>query len=1517
MNIKLPKKDIINKLPINTKQKEIFIRRINKFKKEPVVFIQDSYKKRSAQVSKYISKKEVSVEIYSVIVAVWNAENYIDDFLKSLVDQNIDFKKHIQVILVDDGSADKSSHIIKNWQRRYPKNIHYYYKINGGQASARNLGLKHAKTEWITFIDPDDFVSSDFFYQIEKCISKEKNLNLVAANIIRYDDEYNSYSDSHPLKKRFSFKGPTKIIDIKNQDSDILTSVCGVFVKKSLLDSNKLQFNENLKVIFEDTHFINKYILFNSKGRMGFVKDAKYYHRNTVSHAIDPVWEEPSNFDMTISESLLDLCRISMERTNYVPISIQITVLYHVTWIVSKIIDNDLAVGFLEGHQKQRFLALLDEIFYYIDEDCILSYGYSKALFANKIGLLNVFKNKAIESGLQRAYIDSYNHNKKLFRVRYFSNSQDDLISFKFDKEDIIPSHMKILQHDLLDRVFNFEYIIWVKIPEKNNILNLFVNNSQSVLHLGAKRFKNLGKQNIFDFFEDSGEVVPLNKQTWFFIDSDLKADDNAEHLYRYVMNNTEMRKEQLLFGLNATSHDWSRLKAEGFNLVDMQDFEANIALRSSNKILSSNASDYIMYFDGKKSLLNKNFVFLQHGVIHNDLSQWLKAKDFDFFLTSTVDEYNSIAGNISNYFFTDREVKLTGQPRYDSLFVGNDTQKQILIMPTWRKDIVGKLVSGKTAEREFNPNFMQTDYAQRWQSFLNNEDLKQLSLEYGYKIVYFPHANVQIYSHLFDIPDYIDVVTHDIGSIQPLFQKSALMITDYSSVAFEMAFLNKQVIYYQFDEDEFLSGSHTSKPNYFIYREDGFGPVVNEENEVIHSLQKLLANEAEPIEPFASRIEKTFLYRDMYNSERVFSAICDIDKEIDVNIDVLKLFIEQAKRSSDWELLESRSQQLLNYAMEKEEITLNKFGYTNYLLALYHQYRYSEILLFITENEVECADYWKARVDLCTGYEERGLRYFSDNIPISVEEQLNILLLASRLENIKLVELLQRELSSHDLSETEETVFDISSKILRGKIDDAIEAIDNTLAEMKISDKKLYKLELVACDLCVRSKMLEKANGYILQYVQHSKRDLACRIRIIQLASQQDKSKNVITQYNIGFTVDSLLAPTNIEIIYIKALCDQERWSEAQNNIVSFHEKNNCKNSMKQLQQYYITTLYNKFMYSEILLFVTENEVECADYWKAKVDLCTGYEERGLRYFSDNIPISVEEQLNILLLASRLENIKLVELLQRELSSHDLSETEETVFDISSKILRGKIDDAIEAIDNTLAEMKISDKKLYKLELVACDLCVRSKMLEKAYSYLLKYEKHTLGDHACRLRIIEVSDLNGQFEKIIRQYERAYVNKYIQPFDKVHLIYICALFATKQWSKVTPLFEEYFRDKDLSLYIEILNYYLDMLIASKKWLEAEQLFKSYEKLREQRYYESLLTLLRLGYFEGLEEQYPKPTGRDSYPYWQLMLEVSELNNNLELVEYCLKGMIAVFPEKDHKDLWNKLSLLRKNTKIS
>jgi glycosyltransferase involved in cell wall biosynthesis len=58
-----------------------------------------------------------------------------------LVNQTLDFKKHIFLVLVDDGSPDNSAEIIKKWQKQYPDNITYVKKENGGQASARNFGV--------------------------------------------------------------------------------------------------------------------------------------------------------------------------------------------------------------------------------------------------------------------------------------------------------------------------------------------------------------------------------------------------------------------------------------------------------------------------------------------------------------------------------------------------------------------------------------------------------------------------------------------------------------------------------------------------------------------------------------------------------------------------------------------------------------------------------------------------------------------------------------------------------------------------------------------------------------------------------------------------------------------------------------------------------------------------------------------------------------------------------------------------------------------------------------------------------------------------------------------------------------------------------------------------------------------------------------------------------------------------------------------------------------------------------
>ena len=150
-------------------------RKLRKLIRNPKLFFCRQYKKRTTQIKKYIPIKRTGKNQYTIVSAVYNVEKYLDDFFSSLTKQRLNFKKHIQVILVDDGSSDKSAKVIQKWQQKFPQNIRYFHKENGGQSSARNLGLQYVETEWVTFIDPDDFVSPNYFgKQIRSCIQKKK-----------------------------------------------------------------------------------------------------------------------------------------------------------------------------------------------------------------------------------------------------------------------------------------------------------------------------------------------------------------------------------------------------------------------------------------------------------------------------------------------------------------------------------------------------------------------------------------------------------------------------------------------------------------------------------------------------------------------------------------------------------------------------------------------------------------------------------------------------------------------------------------------------------------------------------------------------------------------------------------------------------------------------------------------------------------------------------------------------------------------------------------------------------------------------------------------------------------------------------------------------------------------------------------------------------------------------------------------------------------------------------------------
>ena len=116
----------------------------------------------------------------SVIIPVYNVEKYIVKCLDSLVNQTLE---NIEIIVVNDGSKDNSQTIIDKYVKKYPKKIKSYIKENGGQGSARNLGLEYAKGEYISFVDSDDWLDLNALEEMYN-LAKKDNSDIVICDMI-------------------------------------------------------------------------------------------------------------------------------------------------------------------------------------------------------------------------------------------------------------------------------------------------------------------------------------------------------------------------------------------------------------------------------------------------------------------------------------------------------------------------------------------------------------------------------------------------------------------------------------------------------------------------------------------------------------------------------------------------------------------------------------------------------------------------------------------------------------------------------------------------------------------------------------------------------------------------------------------------------------------------------------------------------------------------------------------------------------------------------------------------------------------------------------------------------------------------------------------------------------------------------------------------------------------------------------------------------------------------------------
>ncbi|MFM5882145.1 glycosyltransferase [Methanobrevibacter gottschalkii] len=886
--------------------------------------------------------------VFSIVMAMYNTGEYLNEAINSVINQSLDFENNVQLILVDDGSEDNSKEIALEYKKQFPNNILVISKKNGGQASARNFGMKYANCKYINFLDSDDYFSENTLYDILNFFKDHDEINVVSIPMIYFGRR----EQEHILNSKFY---ETRIINLNNEPNNPLLSCSSSFFKKSSL---KNQIFDTKMTNLEDALFVNKILLDDKK--YGVVNSSKYYYRKRfdASSTTDTSGIESINFIDRLKQFHLNLINLSISKNGIVEKFIKYLLIYDLQWMIDAPELN------LDESRTKEFWYYFNQVIDYIPIMYIMNNkfisDYKKLFLAhlkdkdlhfeysNNSVSLKIKKRLLDNVELHKLWLDIVEIDEGYLKISGFFNSHFDnnFISIEAIKEYYNGNSESFVGHRVnystsrkefkfLSIVWGFKYSFDIKIPivnsegfyvklkvnfhkdrnnsnfEHDNLISFFLP-IELLNHVKLSKFSNYAIYDnfIIKFNNDTFNVVPYSNKTviqlesvilkklifefyykkdfvfiklmiirficifiimlklkrnpiYLFMDRVDKAEDNGEALFKYSLSLNDNVKKYFI--LKKGSDDFTRISKLG-KVLSYKSNKHRLLYLLADKIIVAHPDEYIInpFFNlGENKFIGglntAKIYFLQHGVTFNNVSFWLHKFDMNLKLVVSVsnDEKNSFIKG--EYGYDDTIVHTLGFPRFDNL--ENTAKKQILLMPTWRNYLE---VNKET--------FINSDYYTHINNVLNNEQFINCCKEYGYDIIFKPHPRLsgfipgtdEKYIDLFNIDPFIKLSK---DTYQEVFNNSSLLITDYSSVHFDFAYLKKPIIYYQPDD------YHHTK-DYFDLEKMGFGEIIKSENYLINKIKEYLSNNCKMESYYRNRVEKFFKYIDQNNSKRVYDWI-------------------------------------------------------------------------------------------------------------------------------------------------------------------------------------------------------------------------------------------------------------------------------------------------------------------------------------------------------------------------------------------------------------------------------------------------------------------------------------------------------------------------------------------------------------------------------------------------------------------------------------------------------------------
>ena len=358
-------------------------------------------------------------------------------------------------------------------------------------------------------------------------------------------------------------------------------------------------------------------------------------------------------------------------------------------------------------------------------------------------------------------------------------------------------------------------------------------------------------------------------RHLWLVMERGYDARDNAYWFFRYLRENQP--QINACYVIDQASPDCGKVARLG-ETAAWRSLRHYLMYLAADMLIGTHvqpaAPDLMAYYHMREIGIHPRGkqIFLQHGIIINEM-KWMSypTMKVDFFASGGKKEYDYL---VSEFGYPEGVVQYTGLCRFDNLIRGNDPSNEILVMPTWRGWLYPQ------GER-----FYETAFYRHFQSMLDNPRLLKLLEDRDLKLIFYPHIELQKELEKFKSPsERIILASWQDYDVQTLLMRCSLLITDYSSVFFDAGYMEKPVIYYQFDMEDFLK-YHYQK-GYLSYEKDCFGPVVKTEEALVDAIYECAGNEFRMQKEYRDRLDAFFPLRDELNCERTYQILCRMGSE-------------------------------------------------------------------------------------------------------------------------------------------------------------------------------------------------------------------------------------------------------------------------------------------------------------------------------------------------------------------------------------------------------------------------------------------------------------------------------------------------------------------------------------------------------------------------------------------------------------------------------------------------------------